>query len=409
MDEEIDLRSYVLALGRNWKMILIIVAVALVVAVVGYFLWPPTYEAIATVGVAKPRYVLDFDVTIRSALVGGSDLPLGVTASKAYVLMADNDELVSQVIQELGDLLSPGERNLREIRSMVSVSGDVGVLQFACENRSPDKAAGIATAWAQLYVRQLNGMFSTTADNATVLEKELQSSRQAVLKAESDKAEFLGNNTVSYLESQLEASKQAMSDRLSLAERLNMIKGDAMSLRTRLATQSIKMPTLGSQLHTLFLEATAFGPEVSLPVQLQLPLAAEVESMSASEMAVYLDGLIASLQARQKELREQAAETSVEVAALERQLETVHGEENRLTAIRDVARETYSSLARKVDENRVTQAIQEPEVRLVSGAAVPTEPTRIELPLLLGLSVGGGLLVGLLAALVAEYIRPAHR
>jgi uncharacterized protein involved in exopolysaccharide biosynthesis len=61
MEEEIDLREYVLVLLKYWKWILGTTLAAAMVALVVSFFLPPTYEATALVVVKPPQYVMQFD------------------------------------------------------------------------------------------------------------------------------------------------------------------------------------------------------------------------------------------------------------------------------------------------------------------------------------------------------------
>ena len=61
MEEEIDLRAYVLVLLKYWKWIIGTTGAAAVVALVVSFLLPPTYEATALVAIKAPQYVMQFD------------------------------------------------------------------------------------------------------------------------------------------------------------------------------------------------------------------------------------------------------------------------------------------------------------------------------------------------------------
>jgi uncharacterized protein involved in exopolysaccharide biosynthesis len=404
MDEEIDLREYLLALGRRWKLIVIISAATLVAALAIFFLWPWKYSTSATVVVTHPRYLIDYAGQLRST-VDATGLPLGLQTANDYFLLGKTDALLGKIISTVNDKLGKDAKSLKEIRKMIKLSGDGGTLDFACTNGSAEQAALIANTWSTLYVEQMNSNFGVTADKTGAFAAELTASERALRKAEDDLAAFHAKYATSYIESQLTVATEGMTQRLALANRLRMIEGDASSLRARLETQQLDMPTMGSQLHSLFLEATAFGPELTLPVQLQIPTTVEVSSMTAIELADYLDGFVSSLQQRQTELQSQAVQKSGEVSDLEQQLVTIRNQERLLTAAQDVARQTQSSIAAKIEENRVNQSIQDPEVRLLSPASVPQEPRRPELPMLLILALAGGLFVAVLSAWVAEFLR----
>jgi len=93
MEEEIDLRAYVLVLLKYWKWILGTTAAAAVVALVVSFLLPPTYEATALVVIKQPQYVMQFDPRFETL----TQQP----AYKAYPDLAKGDEVLEALCVRL--------------------------------------------------------------------------------------------------------------------------------------------------------------------------------------------------------------------------------------------------------------------------------------------------------------------
>jgi succinoglycan biosynthesis transport protein ExoP len=403
MDEELDLRAFFLTIARHWKLIAIIIFMAVVAGALAAFLWPPEYQATATVAVTKPRYVLDFDERLRSlSATTGSSLPLGVIATNAYTLLATNEELRSGVLRELSLGIS-----LDELKKNMSIKADSGVIQFTGKGPSPERASQIANTWARLYADQLNTLFSSTAPNISALETEAGSARSALLQSEQALADFQARSQITSLEKQLEAASTALADRLALTDRLGMLAADARVLQSRLGSQEATAPTAASQFQTLIMEAQAVSPRLETPVQLQFSVdSSALSSMSAAELDLYLEAFAKGLDQRRQESDQEAQTLPAQISAIQEQLEAQSNEYDRLLLARDIARDTHESIARKLDEERLQAALEEPEVKVVGQAASPSEPVWPKPLLVIALALAGGLIVGLLAALLAESVRP---
>lgn len=403
MDEELDLRAFFQAMARHWRLIAIVTVVAVVAGVLIALLWPPEYQATATVAVTKPRYVLDFDERLRSLTAASSGtLPLGVVAANAYTALATNESLKTRVLQELGWNIS-----LEDLEKQMAIKADSGVIQFTGKNSTPEHAATLANTWARLYAEQLNALFSSAAPNIAPLQAQVAAAQTALLQAEQALAEFQARSQITALEKQLDAASTALADRLSLADRLGMLAADARSLQTRLQAQPADTSPVAGQFQTLIMEAIAVSPQLTMPVQLQFSVSSDaLSAMSASELGAYLNQFAAALDARKQQVEDEALALPKQIAGIQQQLEAERNEYDRLLLARDMARDTFESVSRKLAEAKVQAALEEPEVKVVGQAAPPSEPSWPKPALVLALALVGGGIVGILAALVAEALRP---
>lgn len=403
MDEELDLRAFFLVMARHWRIIAIITVVAVVAGGLIALLWPPEYQATATVAVTKPRYILDFDERLRSAYAAsGGTLPLGVVAANAYTALATNETLKTRVLEKLGWHIT-----LSDLEKQVKIKADAGVIQFTGKDSAPEHAAALANAWAQLYAEQLNALFSSAAPNIAPLEAQVSAARTALLQADQALSEFQSRSQITALEKQLEAASTALADRLALGDRLGMLAADARSLQARLKAQPADAPPVAGQFQALLMEALAVSPPMTLPVQLQFSLSSDaLSSMTASELEAHLGQFAAAMDARREEVRKEMETLPPQISAIQQQLETQRNEHARLLLARDVAKDTYESVSRKLDEAKVQAALEEPEVKVVGYAALPSEPAWPKPALVMALALVAGVILGVLAALVAEALRP---
>jgi uncharacterized protein involved in exopolysaccharide biosynthesis len=124
---------------------------------------------------------------------------------------------------------------------------------------------------------------------------------------------------------------------------------------------------------------------------------------TAGELVVFLDELVAILEARREEIKAQAAALEPQILALQQQLQESRAEEDRLTRTRDVARETYLTLARKVEEVRIAAKDTSGEVRLASHAAIPKKPVSPRKMLNTAVAGALGLMLGVFGVFALEW------
>ena len=96
------------------------------------------------------------------------------------------------------------------------------------------------------------------------------------------------------------------------------------------------------------------------------------------------------------------------VRALRAQKEIISGQKQQLEATRDLAWETYTTMARKEEELAIAVGAGGSEVTFATPAvvpAVPIGPNRFKNTLLAG---AAGLMSGIFLVLVLEYLRPGY-
>ena len=159
MEEEIDVRDLISIILRRWKWIIGFTLVATITAAVGSFLIPPTYEA--TVTILYPQLVpMDYSSLVRNTKIEG------------------------QVIDTLGETLSPSESIPGSLIENVRISSDKdrGLIKVIVQSGSPQNAAKIANAWAELGVQRI------AMEGAQVSERLLDVAEQNWREAEDEMA-----------------------------------------------------------------------------------------------------------------------------------------------------------------------------------------------------------------------------
>jgi succinoglycan biosynthesis transport protein ExoP len=404
MEEEIDLRVYILVLLKYWKWILGLTIAATVVALVVSFLLPPTYEATALVAIKAPLYVMNFDPRFQVP----NQLPQ--PAYEAYLDLAEGDEVLEALFSRLNP--RPAEiKTLRDLREMVKARAgtDPSVVRLTVRARDPQEAARIANLWAEIFVTHANRIYGASDEELQQLEGQLAQAQAALEAAEQALIEFQARNQASILEARLDSLKSDQAHYLADQRAITYILQDIQALREQLARQPGERPaSLADDLTALFLQIKAFNAQASAPIQLQVNSAESLSNRSIGETMALLNDIARALEAKSVEIKQRLEELQPQILSLQRQLQEIYTESDRLTRQRDLAKETYTALARKVQETRIAVQGAQRTAELGSRAAVPEEPASPRK--LLNTAVAGtlGLMLSTMGAFAAEWWRNAR-
>ncbi len=398
MEEEIDLREYIAILLKYKYWIVGLAVVAAIMALGVSFLLPPRYQAKALVAVIKPRYAMKFDP--RFETVNDVQLPY-----KAYPVLATGDEIIVSLMAKVGDMLSEDGHSVSELRDMLEAknSADPSMIELVVTDRDPKRAAQIANQWAEIFVNHANDLYSQSKIELVFFEEQLKEAESTLDKAEKDLIEFQARNEAGILNARLNDKKAALNGYLRVARSLRLIIQDARSLRERLRTQdSGDRAALGDELASLFLEIDALNSE-QLPIQLQISGSQSLSDKTVGEQIAFLDSLIQVLDDKRVILEQEADALKPDILRLQEELQKVQTEEERLLTARQVARETFVTISRKLAEARIAAQDPSGEVQLASRAEPPDRP--VSPRKMLNTAVAGvlGMLIGVFGAFAIEY------
>jgi uncharacterized protein involved in exopolysaccharide biosynthesis len=121
-----------------------------------------------------------------------------------------------------------------------------------------------------------------------------------------------------------------------------------------------------------------------------------------AEQAALLGTLIKVVQDKSVEIQQQIKALEPDILALQKQQQAAQVELDRLTRERDVAKDTYLTLTRKVNETDLAAQDSGGGVQLASQASLPGEP--VSGRKLLNVVLGGllGLVLGVIGAFVID-------
>lgn len=423
MEEEIDLREYIDVIVRRWKWIAgIALAAVVTAAIVSFLVLVPIYEAKAGVVIVKSKSEISFEPKYRT-LTEEELARAGDVASrrKALEALVESSSVAAEVMAKLGSTLEPEEREVSTLLGMVETETNGDLIGIKVRGKDPRKVAAIANAWGEAYERYVNELYGGRPQPLGSIQAQEAEAKRTYQEAEEALAKFLGDNQIDILAREIEAKKGTLSDYYATKRGLDRLIADAKALRAQLREGASSSP-MANSLSILLLQANAFmastglplqpstslplQPSTNLPLQLQLSLGqmASLEG-SAGEQIQGLDTLIAVLEARRGEVQALIGEMSLqrEILQLQEQLEREQARQRELTQARDLAWETYQTLARKEAEVQVATQVTDTEVRFAVPAVEPKHPVAPKKKLNIAIAGVLGLMVGVFGAFAMEY------
>jgi len=167
VEEEIDLREYLDVIIKRWKWIVAATVVAVVTAaIVSFFLIAPVYEATATL------------------LVTESPLIPRSLETKVMEPLLNSTEVEAQVVEALQNVLSPSEQEPGSLVTRIKVVQEEGgksrVFRVSARASDPQKAAQIASTWAEVGAEVLREAQVPTDEELKIAEQGLRAAEQAL-------------------------------------------------------------------------------------------------------------------------------------------------------------------------------------------------------------------------------------
>lgn len=403
MEEEIDLRPYIEAVLRNWMWIIGAAILAAVIALGVSSTMSPTYEAVALVAVAEPSQIVQFDPRIRTA---DENQPY-----KAFPELATSDELLSSLLDEVTEI-APNVTSLASLRGMLTAKAgsDQRLLNLSVQNGDPQVATDVANKWAELFVVKANEVFGSQGDEQLAyFEDQREAARQELRQVEQDLIDFQARNRSMILANELTALNQTQADQLARQRQIALLLQDVDGLFNQVKSASSNSdPTSADQLAAVLLQLRAFGgvpgANQSNPWQLQLNVD-QISAAGRQDQITFLSELHDSLGAQTDQIDTHLAGLEPQILKLQQEKQEADSEEGRLRGGLALAEETYTALAHKVEEEKITSQNTGSGVRLASKSAVPGAPTGRGKLFIIAVAVALGVFLSILAIIVITWWR----
>lgn len=386
--EEVDLRPYVEALIRRWQWIVGTAVAAAVLAFTVTSFLPPVYEASSLIAITAPRYRLQFDSRIQTV---EEDTPV----YRAFPEIALSDDVLAALFDRL-ETLPKGIGTPTDFRRIFSAENgnDPSLVRLSVTTEDPTISADVANAWAEIFVAQANNIFGgTDEENLLFLEEQLANSQRELAEAEASLAAFQARNRIMIITNRLDDLLTGQMQYLVEKRVIESVLEDAHTLRTQLDPAAASATaSRADQIASLLLQIQAVSPistsQVNTVVPVQLQISDSPEAITVAEQIDFLERLTAAQEAKAALIDDSLAALEPDILAEQQALQQLQAEEAALISNRDLVKETSLSLARKVEEARITSQDVEGQVQLASRAAVPLSaagPSRLLIALIAGM------------------------
>lgn len=386
MEEEIDLRGYIGVVLRQWKIIVGTTLIAVIIGALLSFLPSRTYEARAAVLITESRYEIVLVPEYRT--LSGEEIFAASSAAQRETLIAlvKSSTIASQVIEQLGDKLDPGEQIVGSITSKVKVENQGNFIEISVKDPDPEKAATIANAWAVLYVGYVNSLYSDVIQSPEEFRAQADAAKEEYEEAEEIWEDFVQDNRIDELTRQI-YDKELLCQLKSLRQQFE-------------AGTSSSASSTASSLAFILLQTSAF---TTLPAELQVSLD-EISDTSVSLEDV--DALISTLESRSETVPGQSiSELRQEILELQAELAAESAEQQKLSWSRDIAWETYTTLDSKTIEVQLAAQARDGVVQLAAVAVVPHKAIATHKATNIVIALVLGLVAGVIIAFCIEYFR----
>jgi uncharacterized protein involved in exopolysaccharide biosynthesis len=315
--------------------------------------------------------------------------------------LAKSDELLGDLRDSLS---SKHEFTLVELRSGLEAKpgDDPTIIKLTASNNDPKIAAELANTWAELFVSWANQIYGNQGDEQLLFfEEQLVEAANKLEAAQQALIDFQAYNRSGILENELLALQQTQADYLAKQRQTDLILQDIESLLAQAEDNGASTPSNINELASLLLQVRALGGvansvESTMPWQIQLNVGSQAGLAEPADQQAVLSDLKETLQAQSKQLETRLGDLEPQLFSVQQEWQEANAEYLRLTRNFTVAEETYTTLARTVDEKRISSQDTTTGLKLASKTAVPEYPSG---PRKTVVAIGAGLAGATLAIL----------
>jgi succinoglycan biosynthesis transport protein ExoP len=427
----IDLSGLVARYRRHAPLVLAITGVVLAADVAYTFTVTPRYTATATVFYAPKKDELGHDTSSTQDDIARDQ------AVDSQVEVVKGPGLADEVITELNldrdpdyalkgkdkTLDPPLQRDalIDHVTKDLKVRriGQTLLLTIGFSNKSPTKAARIANAFAETYIKhQIDVKVNGEGTSNALLNSQIDDMRQKVEASDAAVQQYKAANNllssdqgpltqqeVTTLNQQLASAKSNQAEaeaRLRAAQAQLRSGGNGEDVGAALGSQTItdlRAQRAALSANVADLEGR-YGPKHPDLLKAQRQLS-DIDAQIQAE----IKRIISNLSAQVEVTRSQTA--SIEASIAQAKGELISGNAasvklNELQRDADAARTLYESVLTRVKETAAQQAVSQADSRIDSPAAPPSEPSSPNKPLNILLGLVAGLGLGVVAAFIVE-------
>ncbi len=379
MEETVDLRPYLAALGRYLWLIVGAVILAIVISIVIYSS-SDDYEAIALLTVPEPTQQLQFDERLTTNMRSMQNLTV-------YPELAKSSDLLNRVLNRAIELTDGRVASLSQMRAMTTLttSADNRLVRLVVTDEDPEVATALANYWAEEFIITIETLFGR--GGVEFFDEQLQQADRELRAANDALVAFQTTNRQGIVDNELLALTDRQRALLADESRYQRVLADIQVLRRQLENNATDVVTLSDQLAALTVQLRAYDSPQATPVapqfQLNIGADAQLTTTQRAELLQQLEALRVSIEAARTDNQAQLQSLAAPIFALQTEKQQLFNEGTKLISAQEVAQDTYVIVARKIDEQRIAGG--ETLARIASRAIVPEKPARPNLLALVSL------------------------
>ncbi len=444
---EVLLQDHVRAL-RVWRReILLATGVAALLGALLALILKPEYEATATVAIVRSgadSFDVDREGQVVADLVRRDVRDVPVPQRMALLGLVHHTSVARAVVEAVGDRLTEDERDLRKLLESISAPIALAIqqrnlisIQYTAD--TPEKAADVANAWAEAYVREVNSLYALIPTGGTAMAANLAQAQETYANAQRNLESFIAASEEEWLRQRILELQRNLRIRqvyrLLLVDAQSLLAqikggGEAAGASNAMAIMLLKSQVFSSSAWSEPRSTEEFSIAPSRPghESLSIEIAPGAETDVAGQVAD-VETLIEMLRERLRQLdapalsgdrpgskvEEEPSESAVPgppMSGLERNLQVlwarwsaVEATLRQLETERDLRRNVVAAMREADTELRLAHLIFTEEVRLAS-PAIPPEREIGVLRVGTGAAKGAvpGLLGSVLFALAANFL-----
>ncbi len=428
MEENFELRDLVAILNRQRKLIAYFFCISVGIALLINVFMPPVYEAAATMRVKIARTNNDQNLPISDEQIKQQIFTYAeIVKSRVVVETVIDNEFAASAVK-------PAYEEFVKSLDAQPVK-NTELLKISYQSRSPQQAQRVTSALIKEFRERLTEIVRFENKQARIfLAENLAEARNSLDKAEKALVEYKRtkgtvtptSQTNLFLEKQSALARQMADNRLAMAAsqaRIDSINQQIarehpgyyadnpliQQLKSRLADQETELAGLKKTMTDAHPRVIALeGAITSTREKLQAEIARIVNRETISNNPVYqvlaqnkvqAEADLAQARAQKIVLDQHTAEGKRELS----QLPLTEQGLARLQLDYALAENSYTMVARRFDEARITEMTLPTNIQLVDDAALPEKPVMPRRLLNLAIAVVLGLFAGVSVAFIADY------
>jgi len=367
MEDEIDLKKYLLVLLKHWKIIAGITLAAVVVSAGITFLTPPVYEAKATL--------------------------LCTGDAKTLLGLAKSSGVAAGAAEKLAGKLDLSERRTGALMGAVSAAARDNLIDITAKSTSPQKAADVANAWAEAFTSYATDYYKRLQPAPD----ELKTQAAAALAIYNVKNEAL-------TEFQEQVKRNDTGNCLACAELLYEVQ----MLRREIEAAPDQAPSNALSRVFYQYQAKAYStmfPGAQAAALPQIFIMQQASTETGQVTLADIDQLINILE-KEADISGNSPElllNHISGMKLKRALETIKLDE--LILSRDTARSSYLEAAKQLINAELARQAPKQQLRTIEIAAAVDTPISTVKWVNIGVAFVLGLIAGVFVAFAIEYFQ----